>query len=653
VKRLFSILGAAALLCSVQTVAMAHEGEPNHDHADLTLTGDVPALQTVDNTWGTSDIPVLKVPLLSSKDLPWTSTALNNNPGNFQFAIVTDRTGSARPGIFESAMDKLNILQPEFVMSVGDLIQGYTKDEKLIDKEWDELQGLVARLQMPFFYVPGNHDMATKPEKQEWLRRFGANYYHFIYGDVLFLCLDSEDGEPVGLSDNQLKYFNKVLADNKDVRWTLVFLHRPLWLYTEAQSPSTTSTETASKPGAQNWAEFENLLKGRKHTIYAGHVHNYVKYVRNNSKYITLATTGGGSPLRGVDGYGEFDQVVWITMTDDGPIMANLMLDGIRDENLRTEEVARYATALLHGGVRAQVTVTDPTPFTSATVYVKVTNPAKLPLQMELQPIAGGIRFSPTSLTLELKPKESITRAFVVDGSQMSSEHDMDAAVLGWKGTLHPEGKPALDIAGKTALLFDPHRRITQATESTAVDGNFKEWDHLWSMPQQFRQVVGPKHALRGANDAVLQLAAQYDDELIYVAAHVTDDSVSLAKDEKHMNRADTLIFQIGRADEPTTSRVEVKLSPSRTSKDGILVSEPSGMSGVCRQVEGGYDAEIGVPVSAVFGEPDGKTLDWSKVRINISLSDRDDSNGTSGLLWWRPDWTQKQSYPGSGVFQK
>lgn len=612
----------------------------------------MPHLQTIENNWGTSDIPVLKVPVLSGKDYPWTSTALNNNPNDFQFAIVTDRAGSIRPGVFESAMDKLNILQPEFVMSVGDFIQGYTKDQKLIDKEWDEVQGIISRLQMPFFYVPGNHDMATKPEKQEWLHRFGANYYHFIYGNVLFLCLDSEDGEPVGLSDKQLSYFSKVLEANKDVRWTLVFLHRPLWLYTEAQSPSTTATQSASD-GAQNWKQFENLVKDRKHTIYAGHVHNYVKYVRNNSKYITLATTGGGSALRGVDGYGQFDQVAWITMTDDGPIMANLVLDGIRDENLRTEEVAQYANALLHNGVHAQVTVTDPAPFTSATVYVKVTNPAKMPLHMELQPIAGGIKFSPTSMSLELKPKESITRAFVVDGTQMTSEHDLNVAVLAWKGTVHPKDKPALDIAGKTALLFDPHRHITRATDNTAVDGNFSEWDHLWSMPQDFRQVIGPKHALSGAEDAVLQLAAQYDDELIYVAAHVSDDSVSTAKDEKHMNHADTLTFNIGRADEPTTSRVEVKLSPSSKEKDGIMVSEPSGMTGVCRKVEGGYDAEIGVPVSAVFGEADGKTLDWDKVRINISLSDRDASNSTSGLLWWRPDWTHKQSYPGSGVFQK
>src|SRR5207302_155571 len=44
--------------------------------------------------------------------------------------------------------------------------------------------------------------------------------------------------------------------------------------------------------------------------------------------------TGGGSRLRGVK-YGEFDHVVWVTMKNNGPTLANLMLDGIYSENMK------------------------------------------------------------------------------------------------------------------------------------------------------------------------------------------------------------------------------------------------------------------------------------------------------------------------------
>ena len=45
--------------------------------------------------------------------------------------------------------------------AASDLIEGYTKDEARMAAEWREFQSYVHRLQMPFFYVPGNHDMSN------------------------------------------------------------------------------------------------------------------------------------------------------------------------------------------------------------------------------------------------------------------------------------------------------------------------------------------------------------------------------------------------------------------------------------------------------------------------------------------------------------
>ena len=55
---------------------------------------------------------------------PWTGKAFLNDPNDFQFAIVSDRTGGPRAGVFSGAVEKLNLLRPEFVITVGDLIQG-------------------------------------------------------------------------------------------------------------------------------------------------------------------------------------------------------------------------------------------------------------------------------------------------------------------------------------------------------------------------------------------------------------------------------------------------------------------------------------------------------------------------------------------------
>src|SRR5439155_20931546 len=95
---------------------------------------------------------------------PWTSLRLNNDPETFHFVVVSDRTGGHRARIFSQAVEQINLLQPAFVLSVGDLIEGYSKDTGRLAAEWKEFQTYAAKLQMPFFYVPGNHDLANPTE---------------------------------------------------------------------------------------------------------------------------------------------------------------------------------------------------------------------------------------------------------------------------------------------------------------------------------------------------------------------------------------------------------------------------------------------------------------------------------------------------------
>jgi serine/threonine-protein phosphatase CPPED1 len=260
---------------------------------------------------------------------PWTHLKLNNDAGTFHFVVVSDRTGGHRARIFSQAVEQINLLQPAFVISVGDLIEGYTKDTVKLGAQWKELQTYTTKLQMPFFYVPGNHDVANPAETKEWSERFGRRYYHFVYRDVLFLAVCSDDpseSDDKGknqlgkLSAEQIEYFQKVLKDNPSPRWTIVCTHKPLW--------------THDNLATNGWLDIEKALDGRPYTVFAGHIHRYQKFVRKGMNYYQLATTGGGSRLRGVS-YGEFDHVAWVTMRKDAPVIANLLLDGILPENLK------------------------------------------------------------------------------------------------------------------------------------------------------------------------------------------------------------------------------------------------------------------------------------------------------------------------------
>ena len=98
---------------------------------------------------------------------PWTSENVRNGPANFQFAIIGDRTGGANvQRTFEMAMGQLNLLQPEFVINVGDIIEGYSDEAAELNTEWDQVDEMLEQFDMPFFRAPGKHDIANETARQ-------------------------------------------------------------------------------------------------------------------------------------------------------------------------------------------------------------------------------------------------------------------------------------------------------------------------------------------------------------------------------------------------------------------------------------------------------------------------------------------------------
>lgn len=296
-------------------------------------------------------------------DVPQTKQPFKNDPDDFQFVIIGDRTGGHRAGVFEHAMRQIDWLQPEFVIGVGDNIEGYSEDPAELKRQWDELDGMVNSLDMRFFYVPGNHDISNLTQRDLWRQRLGRDYYHFVYKNVLFIALSTEDPPNSGgkkelrdkvdkvkigraikalqedpdmkgeifakepelayiarafrdadrptFSAEQLAYVKQALADNANVRWTVLLMHKPAWRY---DSPE--------------FREIEALLANRPYTMFAGHLHTYDHTVRNGRDYVQMGTTGG--MFNGEHG-GAMDHVMWVTMTDQGPEMANIRLDGLLD----------------------------------------------------------------------------------------------------------------------------------------------------------------------------------------------------------------------------------------------------------------------------------------------------------------------------------
>ncbi|MEI2701505.1 MAG: hypothetical protein V9E83_03785 [Baekduia sp.] len=164
-----------------------------------------------------------------------------------------------------------------------------------------------------------------------------------------------------------------------------VFLHTPLW--------------EEEYPDKSGWPAIEAALQGRKYTVFAGHYHDYLRRVRHDSRYYILATTGGGSALRG-PAYGEFDQVAWVTMTNDGPLVANLLLDGIRADTIRTPESRALVQAINRAGaVQTDILWYNPGEKPASRAELRCVNPLDLPVKLTYQ------LTSPAGIRADLSPR--------------------------------------------------------------------------------------------------------------------------------------------------------------------------------------------------------------------------------------------------------
>ena len=376
---------------------------------------------------------------LQTPQKPWTHLDFENDPDEFQFAIVSDRTGSPRPGVFEDAIKKLNWLRPEFVISVGDLIRGvHGEDSARLAQQWNDHLDRIAPLDMPFFHLAGNHDIKANNAYQVevWNKLFGSPFYSFVYKDVLFLGLFSNEQFQY-ISDEQIAYFEKVIKEHANVRWTLVFMHHPLWIY----------------PHDSNFDDLEKMLEGRDYTVFAGHHHRYHHFPRKGSNYYVLATTGGGSGLMG-NSFGMFDHVTWITMTHEGPVMANLRLDGILPHDVANDETADLSRDLVKSVFfESQVFVDDAEEIKTGKALLTYTNASELPLHLEGRFYHNHyVDPKPSKISLEIPPQES--KSIEVEFTALQPFAFSDRVFLEMEGSLGYQHAdyPDLKIEGTQSI---------------------------------------------------------------------------------------------------------------------------------------------------------------------------------------------------------
>lgn len=329
--------------------------------------------------------------------VPWIGKFPEEIGRNYRFVILADRTGGGGREVFAPTINEVNALSPDFVINVGDLIDGYVSDHSFAEAQWKEALDIIGKLEAPMFLVGGNHDLSNKMQIDDWLARFGRTYYHFTVGDDLFLVLNTEEQGGGRLSEEQIAYF-KPIIESFSGRWIYVFMHRSLWI--------------------RNNGGFETiaaLLKGRNHTVISGHEHAYYMEDRDGMKYIQVATTGGSSQMRGIH-VGEFDHYLHVTTKDEGPVIANITTGGQLPIDIVSPRTYPYVRTITeHKYATVHPILLETAVQNEFTIDLETVNPMDTEMYFTADtPYVDGFEFSEKHIEQTIAPHETVIFHIVV-----------------------------------------------------------------------------------------------------------------------------------------------------------------------------------------------------------------------------------------------
>jgi 3',5'-cyclic AMP phosphodiesterase CpdA len=208
----------------------------------------------------------------------------------FRFALIGDRTGGAKAGVYEAVWREINVWRPDFAINAGDTIEG--DSDAMAELQWRQLRPLFRRFQRTIYFTPGNHDIWSEASRRLYEKETGRPaHYGFNYENAHFTVLNNSGS--FNLSAEEMLFLSTDLERNKARTPKFVFFHQPFWLLP-------LKLQNAAFP-------FHQLVRkyGVSYVVSA-HVHQFSRMERDGIVYMMAGSSGGR--LRGHDPVKEFNQ---------------------------------------------------------------------------------------------------------------------------------------------------------------------------------------------------------------------------------------------------------------------------------------------------------------------------------------------------------
>lgn len=429
---------------------------------------------------------------------------------SFDFVVLGD-SNTLKPleqsEVFRQCLREFNILKPNFVVEVGDLILGGPAAE--LPAQWDLFEETIRTCRVPYLVLPGNHDVRDAASEALWKQRIGPTRYAFSYGNSLFLLLDSEELDAVQqISDEQVAWVRQQLDVSKATN-IFVFLHQP---YFEPVGDPDNKAAYLQR----HWSNVADVFRGHPvKAVFAGHRHGYRDCGTREGVHYVITGGAASYGLAGNQEEGGFNHYLLVRVRGEEVSWSVIKPNAVLPENVSNSGRMDELFNVRNKWVRGEELIV---PFGQAVdqdLRVTVTNPRPTPMQSSLRwEDPPGWSVTPQEAAYEVAGNSAKEFTFHVKATAEAARFPVP-----FFRTRYPQTEFGPPVEVQQDLKLVPTLSAPRARRPLVIDGVLDDWKDV-----PMTALGYPVDFSGDPNDLASKLAFQWDDNYLYLAI-VTEDN--------------------------------------------------------------------------------------------------------------------------------
>jgi 3',5'-cyclic AMP phosphodiesterase CpdA len=221
-----------------------------------------------------------------SPDEPWFFIQITDP----QFGMFENNDGFEKETIlYEKAVEKINILKPDFVVITGDFVHNPGSPDQIL--EFKRITALIDS-GIPVYLTPGNHDLGQTPDEESLLNyqiNYGSDRFSFMHNGSSLIgfntsLIKARLTEP---EQEQYDWLVKKIKESQGAQHIVLFCHYPFFNKTFDEPTAYSNIDPDYR---KKYLDLFDINK--VDVVFSGHYHNNSLATYGKTQLVTSSALG-------------------------------------------------------------------------------------------------------------------------------------------------------------------------------------------------------------------------------------------------------------------------------------------------------------------------------------------------------------------------